>query len=222
MKHAGPAELVDLAEGGGTPRAARHVGQCAVCQEQLRALREMIGLNEGVRDSHDARSAQGDIPEPSPLFWTHFPDRVRGALEDAVQRDPAWWTGRVTTRWAALALSAALVVGVVTGFAISRLPANGLDNSARGDTPVELTVAGGDDAGEAGGALGPWGATDEPEWALVLLMAETTGWTDPEAMELFMADATVDGAVVELSTEERLELKRLLETEIASSAAGVS
>jgi hypothetical protein len=223
MRHAGPAELVDLAEGAGTPGVSRHVEHCAVCTEQLRALRAMVALNEVARDG-DA----GDVPEISPLFWTHFPGRVRTALERAVRRERSWWPGGLTTRWAVLALTATLVTGVGAGLWVARLPVTervGQGGVIRvrgvgGSAPVAL-----EGVGDEGGTLAPLGldrSTDEPGWALVLQMAESARWNDLAPTDLFVADRAAERAIFELSVDEREELKRLLELEIGSNGAGTS
>ena len=184
----------------------------------------MITLNEAVRHGRgDEASGPGDLPEPSPLFWTHFPGRVRTALDNAVRRDPAWWTGGVNSRWAGLALTATLVAGVMAGFALSRQPFSGWTD--RGVASAEAESGPVVEFADAGGGVArpeSWTSVADPEWAMVLLMAETARWDGREATAIFVADGAADRAIFELSAEERLELKRLIELEIGANEAEAS
>jgi hypothetical protein len=51
-----------------------------------------------------------DVPEPSPLFWEHFPERVRAAVqaEPAVAPAAGWWTRRALTLAMSLAVAGSL------------------------------------------------------------------------------------------------------------------
>ena len=220
MRHASAADLVDLAEHAGSPEVARHVESCAACRDQLQALRGMIALNETARDQ-----GADDVPEPSPLFWTHFPGRVQTALESAVARDRTWRHTGFTGRWAVLSLSATLTLGVAAGLGIARWPLDaGLSpgvSMASGDTDAGLPT-GSATAVESAGArasLGEDVTATEPDWAVVLQMAEAAQWDDVTPSEMFVADGAADRAVFELSGAERRELKRLLEEEIGASEA---
>ena len=53
-------------------------------------------------------------------------------------------------------------------------------------------------------------------------MAETARWDGREATAIFVADGAADRAIFELSAEERLELKRLIELEIGANEAEAS
>ena len=218
MKHLGPSQLVDVTDGVGTAHATQHVADCAVCSEQLRALRATVTLNEAARDSGS------DVPEPSPLFWSHFPERVRTALEHAVQREPGWLTVGVTGRWRGLALTATLVVGVMTGVAVSRLTTSEPTDPRGAATVMPSAEPTGGGSAEAGAFIehrAPGSLEADPRWALVLLMAETVGWKTPDAMDRFVAGTSVHEAVSELSREEQQELKRLLEIEIGTNGTEV-
>src|SRR5262245_35327292 len=99
--HLSDIELMEAAEpldetGSGLPPARRrHLDQCEACRASLAAW----------RDTTMALAAGRDVPEPSPLFWDHFSDRVRMATASEPIREATWWE-RV---WRpAVALSAAL------------------------------------------------------------------------------------------------------------------
>ncbi len=227
VRHARPAELIDLAEGGGTQDVAQHVEQCSECRKRLRGLRTMIALNEMARDADG-----GDVPETSPLFWTHFPGRVRTALKSAVHRERIWWPDPLTAPRAVLALSAALLVGLVAGFVVSRMPVSGwtdrqgtivMGEAAGGATVVDQQVAG-EGAFPTFPELAGSVNEDEgdPGWALVLHMAESARWDDATPIDVFVSDGAADRALYELSVAERRELKRLLEVEIGATGSGPS
>jgi hypothetical protein len=200
MGHPGPAELVDLAEGGGAPETAAHVEVCASCRDDLNGLTAMIALHATARDG-------GDVPEPSPLFWTHFPRRVGTALESAVRHEPGWRASGLTVRNAVFALTVAITIGMVAGVAISRVPRDGRAKASNlGSASTALSTAG-PDYSEVGPVV-------DPRWAVVVQMAEAAGWDAPEATELFAMDGAADRAIFELSIDERRELRRLLEIEL--------
>src|SRR6266851_8000309 len=82
--HLNADELVDLAEGARPESSAPHLAACPQCRAQLDDLRAMMSAAAGV-----------DVPEPSPLFWDHFSQRVHDAIaaEDANARGNARLTG---------------------------------------------------------------------------------------------------------------------------------
>jgi hypothetical protein len=67
--HLNADELVDLAEGARPESSAPHLAACPQCRAQLDDLRAMMSAAAGV-----------DVPEPSPLFWDHFSQRVHDAV----------------------------------------------------------------------------------------------------------------------------------------------
>src|SRR5258708_31627248 len=67
--HLNADELVDLAEGAQPESSARHLAACPQCRARLDDLRAMMSAVAGV-----------DVPEPSPLFWDHFSQRVHDAV----------------------------------------------------------------------------------------------------------------------------------------------
>jgi len=68
--HLKAEELVDLAEGTRPESAAPHMAGCEACRAQLTEMRAMMST-----------VARADVPEPSPLFWNHFSERVHAAVD---------------------------------------------------------------------------------------------------------------------------------------------
>lgn len=230
MRHANPADLVDLAEGVDRPEIRAHLDDCELCRNELSSLEVMLGGNnhtgrDGDRD--ELWNAAGFVPEPSPLFWTHFPRRVGHALEQAMQREPGWWAharSSWTWPWVGSAVAAALVLGVALGA--------GLSSSSR-DRSTEFGLAadlGNADAFQGSREVGTPGDTAESDaessaddgWAMLLLMADTAAWEETPGDELFLSHGAAERAVFDLSLAEREELQRLLESEIGDRAVGTS
>ena len=72
--HLQPDELVDLAEGTQAEASRPHLAACEACRRRLADLKAMMSAAVDV-----------GVPEPSPLFWDHFSNRVH----DAVAAEPA-------------------------------------------------------------------------------------------------------------------------------------
>src|SRR5258705_10923481 len=67
--HLNADDLVDLAEGARPESSAPHLAACPQCRAHLEELR---GTMSAIADV--------DVPEPSPLFWDHFSQRVHDAV----------------------------------------------------------------------------------------------------------------------------------------------
>ena len=80
MTHLTPDELIDAMEGLLAADRQAHLATCDECQGQL------AGLSMALGDAKDA-----GVPEPSPLFWQHFSERVSTAIDQDAAAAP---TGR--------------------------------------------------------------------------------------------------------------------------------
>lgn len=197
MRHLTRAELLAAAESPETVGGARrrHVDDCARCRV---ALDGIAGALAAARD---------DIaPEPSPLFWTHFPERVAAAVSEAGEPGARPWPGWSLRRAAAGALVLALATAATFGWRAT------LHAPLRGPAAESKSVA----RGRAGRA--PDG---EPDNAWVKLRAAADGlkWDDVERGDLEAAPGSADRAAAELSPDERAELARLIATEMKRSGA---
>jgi len=150
-------------------------------------------------DIVDRVSRALDVPEPSPLFWEHFPGRVRAA----VQAEPAaasarWWTRRAR----ALALSLA-VVGSLSFWAwSSRAPGAGDGNAA--DAPYAQA---GDAAVDAG-------------WSALSATAVSAGVEGMREAGFGVTPGGADAAIDNLNDAERAAFLALLQAEMDGDDSG--
>jgi hypothetical protein len=78
--HLSPEEFVDVAEGARSDESLPHLAACDACRTELAAIRAAL-----------SNAVDGDVPEPSPLFWSQLSARVNGAI-DADASSRRWWT----------------------------------------------------------------------------------------------------------------------------------
>src|SRR4051812_47742255 len=196
--HLAPEELIDLAEGARAEVTAPHLQSCDVCRQQIASLR---GSMSAVVDA-------ANVPEPSPLFWDHLSQRVREAVagEEAQGSRLAGWRERIALpaswrSWAIAGIAAAVAISVyVTAPRTLRLPSGARDGGAAASVPLQ-----------------PFGAADDPSLAL---FADLTEQMDSRVItEIGWSShvGAVDEVVASLTNDERLELQRLLEEELAKS-----
>lgn len=200
MKHLTHGELVDLIDGVLPEQRAAHLGACARCRQQADELRAVV---------REVREV--DVPEPSPLFWDHLSARVReGVAAELATGSPNWWPGWSPSRVAlALTAAAAILVGAVSGvmFRSTEEVRLGVDRLAA----LQELGLGSEDAKPE--LFESWG--DEPGWTLVVTVAQGIEWWDePGAAGLLISSSATERAVLQLSTEERRELARLLQAEL--------
>lgn len=155
-------------------------------------------MNDQERDDLIDRVSQAlDAPEPSPLFWEHFPGRVRAAVasEPAVAPAP-WWTRRL----ALLALPAALALAIAAWAVIPReavAPASpDVTMAADATLPDEAELI--EDAG----------------WAAVSSAAQAAGIDMLREAGFGVAPGTADAAIEELDAAQRADLVALLRAEM--------
>lgn len=186
MKHLDAGQLVDLLDGGGTAAAERHLGTCARCREQLDALKRMDALVSSV-----------EVPEPSPLFWTHLSARVReGAAAVPSARKGPW-------RWVVpLAVAATLLVVAGRGW-VSR---GGVESEGR--VPSAIAESSGVERDVSG-----LFAEDGSWWILAEASADLD-WDEAAEAGFAVAPGAADRAVLQLTREEQQELVRILRAEL--------
>jgi hypothetical protein len=147
-----------------------------------------------------------DVPEPSPLFWEHFPGRVRAAVDAAPAVHSAWWRRPVL----AYALSAALVGSMSYVAWTNRVgvPAVTVDNQVADTTAVDTaTLEGLED-------------TEDPGWEVVTSVAESAGIETLHEAGFGVAPGSADAAIEAMTDAERAQLVALLRAEMTGDASG--
>jgi hypothetical protein len=150
------------------------------------------------------------VPEPSPLFWDHFSERVRQAvaLEGAPRRASRWelWLRpRVVLPLSSAAL-AAVILAAVLGTRPDVLPAGPeVISASRPPEPSEPPL------------FGPLDGSDDSPLSLVADLTAELDWEAVSRIELTTHASGADEAVSELTGGELRELQRLLKEELARS-----
>lgn len=193
MAHLDDHALATAVEGEPETAAAAHLAACPECGSRVRELRDLL-----------LAVASVDVPEPSPLFWDHFPARVSRALDETAT--PARW---FTPERLALLSAAAAVVMLV----MFTIPAE----HSQVNAPAAVPVAAADDAPAVETATDDLDADEA--WALVRSVAEDFGYEEARDAGLAPRPGSIETAAMELSADERAELARLIEQEMKRTGA---
>lgn len=181
--HLSPHERVDALDGVLAASRHAHLQGCVSCQQELSAVRE---VHEAVMVS-----AEGDVPEPSPLFWDHFEARVGAAINDAAV---PWWRGSMRA-WVTLAAAAVIL------FAVWLSPLR--------TPPAEDVVV---DAQLEMGTIG-----ESVQWQFMSGVLESLEQNDARVVLAPTAGA-VETAFESLSAAERETFARLLQAELTEGS----
>jgi hypothetical protein len=192
--HLTPDELIDLAEGTRAESAAPHLRTCDVCRRQLAELCAVLSA-----------AADVEVPEPSPLFWQHFSQRVRDAVaaEGAPRRS---WLGEWSSRrlWP-ISVAALAAVGAIVLYV----------SAPQSSTPIEPPPP---PAIAEAAPFEPLAPPDDPSFTLVQDLTASLEWDAvSEAGITTHLGGSADEAVAGLSDAERQELQRLLKEVLESS-----
>ena len=192
MNHLTADELIDAVEGRLEAGRQAHLETCEQCRGQLADLSSVW---------REARAV--DMPEPSPIFWQHFSQRVRTAIDADALPSTGWalagwhwlgWPGLVPLGAVALLLMTLLLRG----------PAQ-LDPTA---SPVAVN-----DAAVSGATADDIALADD-RWVLVADIVGAMDWETASAAGLIVEPGAAERAVLELSPDEQRELTRLLRAEL--------
>jgi hypothetical protein len=188
-RHLDDTERIDALEG--TLAAARHahLDECAECRHTIAELRAVW---------EDLRIGAGDdMPEPSPLFWNHFPVRVAAAVDEVAAAEAVPWWGGSTRAWLGLAAAAAVVLVAVTvapqhEMAVSPVP----DQQTAQVADV---------------------SDDSIQWQFV---TDVLGTLEPDAAHSVLGPSAgaVDAAFTMLTAAERDAFARLLQAEMSEGS----
>jgi hypothetical protein len=193
MNHLTPSEFVDLVDGHLPRERVRHVESCGMCGAQVEDLRRAL-----------FDSSAADVPEPSPLFWERFAERVRDGIDEP--KPHAWWL-----HWpgwnlrSTVAAAAILAIAVAIGWRMVRLPEQ--DVPSRG-----LPIAEVPDAGSS-----PIESAPDDAWNAVRAAAETAAWEDVQEAGIAAPADAAEAAILRLSDSERRQLMTLIEEELKRS-----
>ena len=204
MMHLTDAEFVDLVDGVLPEVRAAHVDRCDSCRSQAAAMRAVL-----------ARAVADDVPEPSPLFWTHLSHRVKETIAIQTIDRRGWFAwvrqGRVWPAAAALA-TFVLVVGIwrvlpTSGHraAVAALPMAASPSTATASAVNDADVDDDIDADEA--------------WALVRTVADDVPWDQTHDAGISARPGSAERVALQLTPAERKELARLLEDELRRNGA---
>lgn len=189
MKHLSNEEILAAVEGSADH--ASHLTACDSCRTRVDELRRVLSL-----------ASEVDVPEPSPLFWDHFSERVRDAVSTEPQPQLAGW--RFTVGWTASVVGALAIV--VMGVAVSMKTAQPAGPVV---PPPTAEVAG------AGSNLSSW--DDDPTWALMGELASQIDWEDASEAGLAAQPGSADQALAQMSEEEQRQVVELLQLELQKS-----
>jgi hypothetical protein len=184
--HLSSREFVDAVEGVLAADRRVHLESCDACRRDVDDLRRV--LSDVERTS--------EVPEPSPLFWQHFSERVRHATsEEPVPAPRGWWAGA----WRPLVAAAAGVVVLALVVTPRSTP-----DVVPPAVPVTESAAAIDDA-----------PADDGTWDLLAGIASTSGlaWEDVQQVAR-PRPGTADALISTLTPAERAELARMLRAEI--------
>jgi hypothetical protein len=187
--HLSSLELVDAVEGQlASTRHERHLETCDRCRSSVSELRAVM-----------THVASAEVPEPSPLFWDHFSQRVRAATRDVAPAREAWWS----SGWRPIVGVAAVLVALFLAVEVRQRP--GGPGGQRIVASDELSVP-----------AVPSAAAEDESLDVVARMTSSMSFEELQLAAQPTPDAT-DALVAQLSSRERAELVRLINTEKGSS-----
>ena len=185
MSHLTSDELVDALDGALASTRQPHLDVCADCRGRVAELAAVATA---------ARSIE--VPEPSPLFWERFSERLRVEIAAGVPDDrrPHWLAWPVLAPLAGLALVVLALGGLVSREGLAPA-ATLLVRSEPAETDVGVEAA----------------------WALASDLMGAMNVADDQEAGLLVGPGSAERAALHLTTDEQVELVRLLRQELGRS-----
>jgi len=163
--------------------------------------------DQELKELEDRVSNALDVPEPSPLFWEHFPNRVRAAIAAEPLEKTSWWRRRALV----YALSAALVGASSWAVWSAARPENGVveeeDTIAEAPSGEDIELLE-ESSGDAG-------------WDVVGSVAASAGVETLREAGFNVVPGGAEAAIEGLNDAERAELVALLRAEINGDEGGL-
>jgi hypothetical protein len=188
MRHLSSDQILDSAEGRGEQLA--HLETCPACRTRVEELRQVLAL-----------AATDDVPEPSPLFWNHFSERVR----EAVAAEPVPQPARPRFSFARTASLAAALAIIIIGVAVTLRTAQPVNSVV--PAPVGLS-----DVADVSG--NPPLSDEDATWAVIGELASQLNWEDATEAGLTTGPDVAERAIAQMSDEEQREVVELLQSEL--------
>ena len=192
------AAAEDLRDGTLDPAASAHLAECRACADRVSALRSTI-----------ESAASLEVPEPSPLFWEHFPGRVSRAIDAAPPQ--AGWLHASRWLWGSAATAAVVMLLMLLPL---RRDAAAPAPTGKVDVPA-ITASSDIDAASVENLDG------DEAWEMVRAVAEATDYDEVQESGLAPRAGSLERAAMELTNDERTELARLIAQEIKRSGASI-
>jgi len=208
MKHLSNDDLLAAVEDETSD--VEHLEVCDACRARVEELRGMLSEARGV-----------EMPEPSPLFWGHFSERVRVSIAEEPRTQPP--LSRWGWAWPAGVLAALAVV--IIAVAIARAPNGsagpesatvgfrgaGAPGSFPGSFPRSLNDAPESELTSLASLTPP---VDDPSWVFMTDLAGDLDWEDAGAAGLVARPGSAERALNNLSAAEREAVLDVLRQEL--------
>jgi predicted anti-sigma-YlaC factor YlaD len=202
-RHLTPEQLVDAADAVQDASLEQHLVACGACRSQVSELRATMS---------SVGEVNGQVPEPSPLFWDQFQRRVVEAVEDDQRYETVIMRLVRSLRPAKLVpVAAALIVAV--GVLVTNASRRG--HAPAAGAPVQASLPVDESAGASSRELLRDSMDDDPSLQLLADLAVDVDWNAADAASL-APNGSAEHAVSHMSARDLRELQRLLGAEIGS------
>jgi hypothetical protein len=191
MTHLTPSEFVDLADGTLDAARAAHIDRCETCRAQAHALRTVI---------QDA--GMDVVPEPAPLFWDRFQQRVQRAIDEEPTVRRSWFVLRPVPAFASV---------LIVSIAIASAALYPRRAAVPGGPPADLSAV--------PAAAPATESDDDPAWTVLRDVAADMAIEDAHAAGMTLRPGEAESAVLQLTPAERNELGRLLHEALKHAGA---